>query len=80
MIHSPKFSENQKVPFWGPVGSNGGPCMVLDPMELRSCVPRVPWNVCFGLVCINITDTADFRGEDDSPTPLIDSFENTLGL
>ena len=34
-----------EVNFRGPVGSIKGPCLVLDPMEVRSCVPRVPWNV-----------------------------------
>ena len=55
--------------------------MVLDTMEVWSCVPRVPWNVFCCLVCKNIADTADFRVDDDCtppPPPALNSFENTL--
>ena len=54
----------------GPVGSIEGPRLVLDPMEVRSCVPRVPWNVLCCLECNNMTDTAGFQVEDDcAPLP-----------
>ena len=56
------FLKNHKVPIRGPVGSIEGPWLVLDPMEVRSCVPRVPWNVFCGLVCIHITNTANSGG------------------
>ena len=59
------FLKNLKVQFRGPVGSIEGPRLVLDPMEVRACVPRVRWNVFCCLECKNITDTADFRVDDD---------------
>ena len=55
-----KFLKNHKVQFRGPVGSIEGPRLVLDPMEVRSCVPRVPWNAFCCLVCKNLADTAYF--------------------
>ena len=39
------FLKNHKVHVRGPVGSIEGPRLVLDPMEVLYCVPRVPWNV-----------------------------------
>ena len=54
------FLKNHKVHFRGRVGSIEGPRMVLDTMEIWSCVPRVPWNFVCCLVCKNIADTADF--------------------
>ena len=53
------FLQNNMVHVRGPVGSIEGPRLVLDPMEVWSCVPRVPWNVFCCLVCKNIVDTAD---------------------
>ena len=38
------FLENHEVHFRGPVGSIEGPRLVLDPMEVRSCVPNAHWN------------------------------------
>ena len=52
--------------------------MVLDTMEVWSCVPRVPWNVFCCLVCKNIDDTADFWVDDDCVPPAVNRFENTL--
>ena len=72
---SPK---NHKVSIRDPEGSIEGPWLVLDPMEVRSCVPRVPRNVLSGLICIHIIDTVDFRGDDDcaSPPPVIIDLKN----
>ena len=63
------FLKNHKVQLRGPVGSIEGPWLVLDPMEVRSCVPRVPWIVLCGLECQNMTDTAGFQVEDDCTPP-----------
>ena len=35
--------KNNKVPLQGPEGSIQGPWLVLDPMEVSTCVPKVPW-------------------------------------
>ena len=59
------FLKNYKVHFRVPVGSIEGPRLVLDLMEVWSCVPRVPWQVLCCLVCESIADTADFRREDN---------------
>ena len=72
------FLKNHRVHVRGPVGSIEGPRLVLDPMEVRSCVPRVPWNVLYGLECKNMTDTAGFQVEDDYAPPALNSFESTL--
>ena len=64
----------------GPVGSNKGPWLVLDPMEVKSCVPRVPWHIFYCLECKTIANTADFRGMMIAPPPGINCFENTPGL
>ena len=64
-----KWLDNFEVHFRGPVGSIEGPRLVLDPMEVRSCVPRVPWNVLYCLECKNMTDTAGFQVEDDCVPP-----------
>ena len=63
------FLNNHKVHVRGPAGSIEGPRLVLDPMEVWSCVPRVPWNVFCCLVCKSIADTADSRWEDDCAPP-----------
>ena len=73
---SQNFLKNHKVHFWGPLGSIKGPRLVLDPMEVSSCVNRVPWNVFCCLECKNMTDTAGFQVEDDC-APALNSFENT---
>ena len=65
------FLKNHKVHFKGRVGSIEGPRMVLDTMEVWSCVPRVPWNVFCCLVCKNIADTADFWWDDDCAPPRV---------
>ena len=41
----PNFLKNHMVHFRDLVGSNEGPRLVVEPMMVRSCVPRVPWNV-----------------------------------
>ena len=61
-----KFFKNHKVQFEGPEGSIEVPRLVLDPMEVRSCVPRVPWNVLCCLGSKNMTDTAGFQVEDEN--------------
>ena len=45
------FLKNHKVHVRVPVGSIEGPKLVLDPMEVWSCVPRVPLNVFCCLEC-----------------------------
>ena len=65
------FLKNRKVQLRGPVGSIEGPRLVLDPMEVRSGDPRVPWNVLCCLECKNMTDTVCFQMEEDgAPNPL----------
>ena len=67
---APNFLKNHKVHFRYTVRSIEGPRLVPDHMGVRSCVPRVPWNVSCCLVCKNIDDTADFRLDDDcAPLP-----------
>ena len=39
-----------EVHFRGPFGSNQGPWLILDPMGIKTCVPRVPQNVFCYLV------------------------------
>ena len=39
------FLRIHKVNLRGPAGSIEGPMLVLDPLEVLSFVPRVPWNV-----------------------------------
>ena len=58
--------KNHKVQLRDPVGSIEGPRLVLEPIEVRSCVPRVLWNVFCCSELQNITDTADFRVDNDS--------------
>ena len=65
------FLKNHKVQFRDPVGSIEGPRLVLDPMEVRSCVPRVPWNVFCCLECKNMTNTAGFWVDDDCAPPRV---------
>ena len=48
------FLKNDKVQLRGPLGSIEGPRLVFDPMEVRSCVPRGPWNVSCCLFCKNV--------------------------
>ena len=68
---APNFLKNHKVHFRGPVGSIEGPWLVLDPIEVWSCVLRVTWNVVCCSICKNIADTADFRvGGMIAPSPL----------
>ena len=64
-----KFLKNHKVHLRDLVGSIEGPRLVLEPMEVRSCVPRVPWNVFGCLEYKIITNAADFRVDDDCPPP-----------
>ena len=63
------FLKNHKVPIRGPVGSIEGPWLVLDPMEVRSCVPRVPWKGFSCLVCKSMANTADFLQWANWPPP-----------
>ena len=37
-----KNLENHKVLLKDPVGSNEEPCLVMDPVGVESCVPRIP--------------------------------------
>ena len=60
------FLKNHKVHLRDLVGSIEGPRLVLEPIEVRSCVPRVLWNVFCCSELQNITDTADFRVDNDS--------------
>ena len=67
------------VHFRGPVGSIEGPWLVLDPMEVRSCVPRVPWNVFFVAYHAKIRTIQMILGwMMIAPLPTLNSFENTL--
>ena len=42
------FLINHEAPIIGPVRSIKGPWLVLDPIDVRSCVPRVPTQQILG--------------------------------
>ena len=65
------FLKNHKVHVRVPFGSIEGPKLVLDPMEVWSCVPSVPLNVFCCLECKNMTNTAGFWVDDDCAPPRV---------